>query len=228
MEVIFMSEINEKIKKLLRLSKSDNEYESKLALARARKLMAEYRLDIKDFDDTNKKVIEKVTDMYFTGYKNTYRLHLANAIAERYCCANYISSKKGSTRRYIALMGYEEDIMVVENLLKYADSCIDNWFSIKKKDDYLGCSNEYLNGLKNDYGMGFAEGLSVLLDEQMKCEENQEWGLVMVVPEEATKYVESLRTSGIKVNSSGSNNARIKGYTDGYNTKLNNQLNQSY
>ena len=223
-----MSEINEKIKKLLRLSKSDNEYESKLALARARKLMAEYKLDIKDFDDTNKKVIKKVTDMYYTGYKNTYRLHLVNAIAERYCCANYTSSRKGSTKSYIALMGYEEDIMVVENLLKYADSCINNWFSIKKKNDYLGCSNGYLNGIKNDYGRGFAEGLSALLDEQMKCEENQEWGLVMVVPEEATKYVESLRTSGIKVNSSGSNNARIKGYTDGYNTKLNNQLNQSY
>ena len=223
-----MSEINEKIKKLLRLSKSDNEYEARLALARARKLMAEYKLDIKDFDDTNKKVIKKVTDMYYTGYKNTYRLHLVNAIAERYCCANYTSSRKGSTKGYIALMGYEEDIMVVENLLKYADSCIDNWFSINKKDDYLGCSNKYLNGIKNDYGRGFAEGLSALLDEQMKCEENQEWGLVMVVPEEATKYVESLRTSGIKVNSSGSNNARIKGYTDGYNTKLNNQLNQSY
>lgn len=29
-----MSEINEKIKKLLRLSKSDNEYEARLALAR--------------------------------------------------------------------------------------------------------------------------------------------------------------------------------------------------
>ena len=223
-----MSEINEKIKKLLRLSKSDNEYEARLALARARKLMAEYKLDIKDFDDTNKKVIKKVTDMYYTGYKNTYRLHLVDAIAERYCCANYISFKKGSTKRYIALMGYEEDIMVVENLLKYADSCINNWFSIKKKNDYLGCSNKYLNGIKNDYGRGFAEGLSALLDEQMKCEENQEWGLVMVVPEEATKYVESLRTSGIKVNSSGSNNARIKGYTDGYNTKLNSQLNQSY
>ena len=223
-----MSEINEKIKKLLRLSKSDNEYEARLALARARKLMAEYKLDIKDFDDTNKKVIKKVTDMYYTGYKNTYRLHLVNAIAERYCCAHYISSKKGSTKKYIALMGYEEDIDIVINLLKYADSCINNWFSIKKKEDYLGCSNEYLNGLKNDYGSGFAEGLSVLLDEQMKCEENQEWGLVMVVPEEATKYVESLKTSGIKVNSSGSNSARIKGYTDGYNTKLNNQLNQSY
>ena len=223
-----MSEINEKIKKWLRLSKSDNEYEARLALARARKLMAEYKLDIKDFDDTNKKVIKKVTDMYYTGYKNTYRLHLINAIAERYCCANYTSSRKGSTKGYIALMGYEEDIMVVENLLKYADSCINNWFSIKKKNDYLGCSNKYLNGIKNDYGRGFAEGLSALLDEQMKCEENQEWGLVMVVPEEATKYVESLRTSGIKVNSSGSNNARIKGYTDGYNTKLNNQLNQSY
>ena len=223
-----MSEINEKIKKLLRLSKSDNEYEARLALARARKLMAEYKLDIKDFDDTNKKVIKKVTDMYYTGYKNSYRLYLVNAIAERYCCASYTCYMKGSTKRYIALMGYEEDIDVVINLLKYADSCINKWFSNKKKEDYLGCSNEYLNGLKNDYGAGFAEGLSVLLDEQMKCEENQEWGLVMVVPEEATKYVESLRTSGIKVNSSGSNNARIKGYTDGYNTKLNNQLNQSY
>ena len=223
-----MSEINEKIKKLLRLSKSDNEYEARLALARARKLMAEYKLDIKDFDDTNKKVIKKVTDMYYTGYKNTYRLHLVNAIAERYCCANYISSKKGSSKRYIALMGYEEDIMVVENLLKYADSCINNWFSIKKKSEYLGCSNEYLNGIKNDYGRGFAEGLSALLAEQIKCEENQEWGLVMVVPEEAAKYVDSLRTSNIRMNSSGSNNARIKGYTDGYNTKLNSQLNQSY
>ena len=221
-----MSEINEKIKKLLRLSKSDNEYGARLALARARKLMAEYKLDIKDFDDTNKKVIKKVTEFYYTGYKNGYRSQLIDAIAERYCCAHYLNTCSGSSKRYIALTGYEEDIMIVENLFKYADSCINNWFSIKKKEDYLGCSNEYLNGLKNDYGAGFAEGLSVLLDEQMKCEENQEWGLVMVVPEEATRYVNSLKKSAIRVNTSGSNSARIKGYTDGYNTKLNNQLNQ--
>ena len=171
MEVIFMSEINEKIKKLLRLSKSDNEYEARLALARARKLMAEYKLDIKDFDDTNKKVIKKVTEFYYTGYKNGYRSQLIDAIAERYCCAHYLTTCSGSSKRYIALTGYEEDIMIVENLFKYADSCINSWFTSKKKGLKGVCSNEYLNGVKNNYGIGFAQGLADLLDAQMKAEE---------------------------------------------------------
>lgn len=223
-----MSEINEKIKKLLRLAKSDNEYEARLALARARKLMAEYKLDIKDFDDTNKKVIKKVTEFYYTGYKNGYRSQLIDAIAERYCCAHYLTTYSGSSKRYIALTGYEEDIMIVENLFKYADSCINSWFTSKKKGLKGVCSNEYLNGVKNNYGIGFAQGLADLLDAQMKSEENREWGLVMVVPEEATKYVDSLKRTKFRFNSFGSESIRNKGYSDGYNTGLNNQLNQQY
>lgn len=48
--------IDEKIKKLLRLAKSDNEHEARLALARARKLMAEHKLDIKDFDESERRL----------------------------------------------------------------------------------------------------------------------------------------------------------------------------
>ena len=118
--------------------------------------------------------------------------------------------------------------MIVENLFKYADSCINSWFTSKKKGLKGVCSNEYLNGVKNNYGIGFAQGLADLLDAQMKSEENQEWGLVMVVPEEATKYVDSLKRTKFRLNSSGSESIRNKGYSDGYNIRLNNQLNQQY
>ena len=219
-----MSDINEKIKKLLRLASSDNENESRLAMARARKLMAQYKLDIKDFDESTKEVIELKTDMYFTPYKNAYRNTLIQLIAEKYCCVSYSTRYNNSSKRYITLRGYEEDVRVLHDVLKFADSCVEKWFKKAKKEKYHQYTSESQNAIKNAYGIGFAKGLSELLDEQMNSAEEQEWGLVMVVPQEAKDYQNSLRHSRFATNVSDNEKVKGKGYYDGLHANINKSL----
>lgn len=216
--------INEKIKKLLRLAGSDNEHEARLAMARARKLMAQYKLDIKDFDESEKEIVELQTTLYWTPYKNSYRNILINKIAEKYCCVCYSTRMGNSSKRYVTLRGYEEDVKILNDVLKFADSCIESWFKKAKKGKYSDYDNADLNALKNAYGIGFANGLSDLLDEQMNCAEEQEWGLVMVVPQEAKDYKDSLFSSNFKTNIAIDANVKTKGYIDGKNAQLNKAL----
>ena len=216
--------INEKIKKLLRLAGSDNEHEARLAMARARKLMAQYKLDIKDFDESEKEIVELQTTLYWTPYKNSYRNILINKIAEKYCCVCYSVRMGNSSKRYVTLRGYEEDVKILNDVLKFADSCIESWFKKAKKGKYSNYNNADLNALKNAYGIGFANGLSDLLDEQMNCAEEQEWGLVMVVPQEAKDYKDSLFSSNFKTNIAIDANVKTKGYIDGKNAQLNKAL----
>lgn len=216
--------INEKIKKLLRLAGSDNEHESRLAMARARKLMAQYKLDIKDFDKSEKEVIEFETKLYWTPYKNSYRHTLASLISEKYCCVNYSNRYGSSSKSYITLRGYEEDVKVLNDILNYACSCVDSWFTRAKKEKYYVYNNESQNAIKNTYGDGFAKGLSDLLDEQMNCVENQEWGLVMVVPQEAKDFRNGLFKSNRVVNRVNDQSILNRGYIDGKNSKLHESL----
>ena len=221
----FMSKtIDEKIKKLLRLVGSDNEHEARLAMARARKLMAEYKLDIKDFDESNKKVVEVRTDIYWTPYKNAYIGSLANLIADKYCCVVYSTQTCGSTKRYVTIRGYEEDVRVFENILKFATDCVNKWFKKAKKDEYFYYTAQNQNAIKNTYGYGFAQGLNDLLEEQMRNMEEQNWGLVMVVPQEAKDYLSTLRTSRVRTNTSSNAIIRGRGYSDGKNANFNSYL----
>lgn len=211
--------IDEKIKKLLRLASSDNEHEARLAMARARKLMAEYKLDIKDFDESNKKVVELKTDIYWTPYKNSYIGHLTQLIADKYCCVTYSSRLEGSQKRYVTIRGYEEDVEVLKSVLEFAVSCVDSWFKVAKKGKYSCYTNKSLNAIKSTYGRGFAEGLADLLDEQMDCAQ-QDWGLVMVVPQEAKDFVNGLKRYKVSMNATNDLAISGMGYTDGKNADL--------
>lgn len=65
--------LKNKIKKLLALAERGNEHEAKIAAAKAQQLMAEYKFNQKDFIAAEPKVIKRVTDLYYTGYRNNYR-----------------------------------------------------------------------------------------------------------------------------------------------------------
>lgn len=226
-----IKKVEDKIKKLLRLAGSDNIHEAQLALTRARKLMAEHKLDIKDFDESDKKIVEVETDWYYTDYKDGYRLTLANVLAEAYCCVNYVISESNSKCRFITFRGYEDDVKVLISLYRYADDFIKNWFFSNKKMFKELCyyDNRELNAIKNHYGNGFAEGLKDLIEEQMSAAENQEWGLVMVVPEEAKKFVDSLAKTATNINIDVYNSAKYhnQGYMDGYSSNLHSSLTSS-
>lgn len=223
-----MSDINnvrEKIKKLLSLANSSNEHESKAAMLKAQSLMAQYKLSIKDFEEKESKIIQKVTDLYYTGYKNNYRNYMANNLSEFYCCTNCIQTTIGSSKRYLVLVGFEEDVKILEDIIKFADSCIYEWFGWYKYYNSYKYTNEYLNALKNSYGRGFTDGLVKLLKEQTEHIE-QEWGLVMATPQEAKDFIKELnKADRIDMNVDfDKTSIYSEGVRDGYNADIQSKI----
>ena len=187
-----IGDIKQKIKKLLALAERGNEHEAKVAMAKAQMIMAQYKLQISDVaGQEQSQVIQKQIDLYFTEYRNGYIRDLAGKLSDFYCCKTAIVTEKGSSKHYIKIIGFEDDINIFENLLLFTHSCINDWFKQFKRAEGWKYSNKYLNAVKNQYGKGFATGLRELLEEQSRHIQ-QEWGLVMAVPREATEYVSSL------------------------------------
>ncbi len=88
-----MSQIKEKIAKLLALSASPNENEAQLALLNVRKLMAKYKLQPEDIlEHRSEKVVRKLTGIRCTKMTNPWMVTLVAVIAPRYCCQHCIST----------------------------------------------------------------------------------------------------------------------------------------
>lgn len=219
-----IDDVKKKIQKLLALAERGSEHEAKVAMVKAQHLMMEYKLSIGDVQEKEIKVIQFKTELYYTDYKNCYRDTLANALSEFYCCTNCLVTAKGSKKHYIMLIGFENDVEILNGILSFADQCIMDWFKAFKKAEGWKYSNEYLNALKNQYGMGFAEGLKALLEEQTE-EIEQEWGLVVVPPKEAIDYVNGLEElKDFDYNISTDKLIFAEGVEDGYNAPIQNKL----
>lgn len=225
-EAMTIEKVKDKIKKLLKLSESPNENEAKLAVKKAQRLMAAYKLQMGDIEEKEDKVIERVfMDNYCTPYKNAYRIVLRDTIAEFYCCVGYsVKMDSNSTKLYTALRGFENDVEICESVIKFADSYINDWFKEYKGTvgHLFGMSSQRLNADKTQYGIGFANGLKELLEEQMNSI-NQEWGLVMVAPKEAQDFLNSCSRKQLGINQS----ANQKIYDDGFNAGRKAEINKT-
>lgn len=91
----------DKIRKLLALAKSPEPEEAKLALLKARKLMAEHKLTERDLEEHDTTVIQQEIDETFSKKANSWMSPLSTVIGENYCCAAYQKMKQeydGSVR----------------------------------------------------------------------------------------------------------------------------------
>ena len=79
-------DIEKKIRKLLALSESPNEFEAQAALLKARQLMAEYKLTEAELHEGNKKVKTIKTSISCTKQTNFWIFTLSTVISENYCC----------------------------------------------------------------------------------------------------------------------------------------------
>ncbi len=216
--------IKKKIKKLLALAERGNEHEAKVAMAKAQMIMAQYKLGMSDVAGHERsKVIQKQIDLYFTEYRNGYIRDLAGKLSEFYCCKTAIVTEKGSSKHYIEIIGFEDDVSIFENLLFFAYSCINDWFRQFKREDGWKYSNKYLNAIKNQYGKGFATGLREFLEEQARHIQ-QEWGLVMTAPKEATDYVDSLSPFKCSINITDEQRYYREGHYDGLNAEIGDKI----
>lgn len=208
----------EVINKLLSLSNSSNEHEAKLALEKAYTLMLKYDISKDDVGESAGEVIEYKTSIYYTAYKNNYICKLADNIAEFYRCVSYTSHIYKSKKRAVTLMGNKDDCKIAESVILFIKSHVDKWFTEYRRENRGKYTPEYLQATRNNYGKGFTRAIIELLEDKRKFAQ-QEWGLVVTIPQEAIEYKETLDQDFFKADSFDINGL-IDGYLDGKNANL--------
>lgn len=173
----------EKIRKLLALAESPNEHEAKSALLKARELMAEHKLTASELRDVDKQPVEKIlTDITCSKRRNPWIVRLSAIIGENYCCKAYRNHCKGKQTFTIGFIGLKDDAEICTAVFKYAVDCaLSKIKAIRKENNYF--YGEYVTQLCHSYGYGFVDGMDTAFQEQ-KEENEQGWGLVMVIPKE--------------------------------------------
>lgn len=206
------------INKLLRLSNSNNEHEAKLALEKAYTLMLKYDISKDDVGEPAGEVIEYKTSIYYTAYKNNYLCTLTCNIAEFYRCVSYANSVHGSKKRTVVLRGSKDDCKIAESVILFIKSHVDKWFREYRRKNRGKYTLEYLQATRNNYGEGFTKAIIELLEQKRKFVE-QEWGLVVITPQEAIDYKKTLDKEFFKTDSFDTNGL-VEGYLDGKSTQL--------
>ena len=191
-----MKDYKEKIRKLLALAESANEFEAKDALLKAKRLMAEHKIEEIDLVDVqNKKVKRIVTEFEYTKRGEWWIGTLAQIIAENYCCRCAGSRYSGAQKRTIIFIGLDGDVDVCAQIFAYAidtaRKCGKEY--IKSRHDFRRCSSAEKNKIKNSYAAGFVKGVKEAFEEQKRSNES-EWGLVMLVPKEVNDACSSFVT----------------------------------
>ena len=192
--------IKSKIKKLLALAGNNpSDEESYSALQKAQQLMAEYKISEGEITDKEEKKCVQVKTRFSFGSRSSdhYLGELADVIADNFCCVNYLSKPYGSRTRYICFMGLEVDVQVAIEVMTLANMAIIRGYNRVYKEmckeynmDYMPA--KYFNPAKEGYVEGYIKGLQSVLNKQK--EQNQEWGLVLVAPEEAQQFISNLDT----------------------------------
>lgn len=178
-----------KIKKLLALSKSKNKNEAHNALLKAQKLLIKYKLSMKEVEEySDVKLEECYTEETFRG--KSWKSNLAEVLSNNLGCYYYFNCKKYGVRK-VVFYGKEEDTTVCKIMYTYAIKCInsDGDKLVKKlKEDKR---RKHFDGIKNDYALGFIEGLEEKFKEQINS--NEEWGLVLQKDSIVTAGYEELK-----------------------------------
>ena len=192
------ADYREKIKKLLALAESPNEHEARAALLKARQLMAEHKLSELDFQDLNHREVKKIqTGITASKRKNPWIIDLSNVIGENYCCKAYWSHGKREQTRHIGFVGFEDDVEICITVFRYAVDCVLS--EIKRIKEKNSCyDNRYVTELCNSYGLGFAVG--VLQAFRKQKEENEKYGLVLVVPKEVLDGCKGMKKENFRAN----------------------------
>ena len=200
-----------KIKKLLALSESPNEFEAKAALLKARELMAQYKIGKIDLIDVSeRKVITLDSGYTYTKRGDFWMGSLASVIARNYCCKPIQYKDYGGQKLNIRFIGFEDDANMCNSVFDYAVKSAKELGKIYAKENCNG-----LNKTKaiRSYAYGFMLGI----DEAFKFQDESDWGLVMVVPKEVDDYMSKMNTRQDTYRSKQTvyNSCKNSGYEEG-------------
>lgn len=212
------TEIMKKINKLLKLAKSSNENEAKVAILRVQELLMKNKLTMSEVENApeDNKVLESASCISYT--KGQWKSYLANVIAENFNCCTFTRLNRAGynkVTKVIYFIGKEEDIKVCNATIEYAVKCITE--EVRKLKRQYKKDGQSVAGLELDYASSFIRGLKESFKEQVESNSDT-WGLVVQTPEDVLKVFNSknIKTSTIKVR--GYNDkVSSKGYNDGKN-----------
>ena len=212
-----MSTLKDRIKKLLAMAASNSEHEAKIAMLKARTLMAQHKLTYAEVDPQISKIEERETRHAATKQRDYWKISLAETIASKYSCVALTERKHGSKTYHIVFTGYDKDLEICCEVYDFAAGFADN----RIKDLYKalkdsGCDATTTRKMGNGYGFGFARGVRDAFKQQ---DEEQEFvALVLRIPDELQEQTDSLATvdttPGKKSIDLG---ALAEGYKDGRN-----------
>lgn len=216
----------EKIKKILSLSNNPNENEAQNALLKAREMCAKYNIELDDISEENDKhedAKQEVTDIVYTTNKTRWVPELLHVIVEKYRCKWCISRDFEHPRsRRVIFVGLPNDLRICRIVVDYAITFIK--LEIARINEIYKKENFSIKEI-TDFGISYAFGFINGLEEQYRIqdEKNQEWGLVMQVPEVVNNIIKSLKES--KPSKTKSINIDPVLYENGYNDGLNFKMN---
>lgn len=206
-----------KIEKLLALAGNNpSEAEAQVAMLKAQKLMAEYNLDMAQFQDKPQKK-EAVTE-YFKGYHNTgWAMALAKVICDNFRCNLLRAPGYG-----LVFVGLKEDVAICKAVFSFAAETLDkNMRKLRRQYRKQGLPTD---GISGDYAAGFIAGTRDKYKEQV---EKNNWGLILVkdaLVEQKTKDIIDPKKKAKAVKGlfrSGDAGLYTKGYVDGKNLGAN-------
>lgn len=219
--------IKEKIEKLLRLGQSPNENEAKAAMLKARELMMQHKLSEKDFENKiDEEIVHLKTGIFHTARAYAWVINLAHVIATNYGCNCYVEQKYRAQKSEVVICGFQEDAELCTYVFKYAYDCVNT--NIKEIRKVLkGIDSYTIKSYCFSYAYGFVDGLQEAYRHQTE-ENEQEWGLVVVVSPEVRAITKDMEKIKKNINISLSKNCYNSGYDDGNNFTINNKLEENY
>jgi hypothetical protein len=144
-----LEKIKDRVRKLLALSKSDNENEAMLALEKANALMADYNLDESALRYESVEV--KTVKSY-----SRWRTTLANAMDYLYCCYHYHSTNSG--RGTFVFFGEPSDVFLATEMYEYLVKTIER--SAKKH-----IRKNAKSVFRDSYKLGMARRIRNMIEE---------------------------------------------------------------
>lgn len=179
--------ILEKVRRLLALSKSSNEFEAAAAAAKAQELLFKYKLEMNDVpSDDGRDAPREAFDRHFMVAENTagWRGTLLNVIALNNDCS--VIKHSGGTGKLYAVIGQKSSFEVVEYLYAYLVAEIDrlakthfgkghpdSWFTSFR----YGCVNTLSKTLKRqrEESVSSAKGMALVVvnEAALKAKEHE-------------------------------------------------------
>ena len=161
--------LHQRIRKLLALANSDNEYEAGLALARARALLAHHRLDAANLSGQNSFSHESINtgQQLMPRYRSAICSLLLEHFAVRVVIANTYDQHRNITLKTVELLGRSQDVAIARHCYLFLEERLATlWRTQGHRFTGLG------RQARNSYFLGLVAGFrETLTKEEKKSQE---------------------------------------------------------